>query len=342
MRSYLGLSLGLSFCLMFAVACSDDDGTGGSGGTAGTGGSAGTGGAAGEGGAGGTPAVGETIVKEISLGCGNSAPIGAQFMLGAELSVTAPAAISPSQEFDASLSGTGILPAGFLDAAQGLVLGGLKQAVLLDVKYVAQVRSGATIVGSSGDVPGVALEPDASMYSPGLTQFCTYPPTTICTTATEDDDCVVAPCKDAVILVDIPFSEDCAPGGACDDLGKLEGATSQCALNGFCVTDGLTLPLLEVTQAYMAEASGDVLFGWADEGLDNNTFDSMTNLYTIPKPPSGAGGDPLDQGFRVNAGLVVLVECVMGVDEGEDPMDAENTLVGLTPDTDLISFPIAP
>ncbi|RLB37229.1 MAG: hypothetical protein DRH30_13560, partial [Deltaproteobacteria bacterium] len=86
---------------MFAVACSDDDGTGGSGGTAGTGGSAGTGGAAGEGGAGGTPAVGETIVKEISLGCGNSAPIGAQFMLGAELSVTAPAAISPSQEFDA-------------------------------------------------------------------------------------------------------------------------------------------------------------------------------------------------------------------------------------------------
>jgi len=33
---------------------------------------------------------------------------------------------------------------------------------------------------------------------------------------------------------------------------------------------------------------------------------------------------------------------VMGVDEGEDPEDAENDLVGLTPDADLISFPIVP
>lgn len=326
MRSYLGLSLGLSLCLMFAVGCGDD----GTNNTGGTGGTAGAGGAAGEGGAGGTPGGGEE--KEISLGCANSSPLGAQSILSAVLKVTA-GPIAASQEFDASISGTATFPESFLDAAQALVPGGLKQAVVPDLKYVAQVRLGASMVGG-GD--GVALGADGTMITPGLTQFCQYPPTTTCTA---DSDCLVAPCNDPVVLVDVPTSEDCAPGGVCDGLGKATGDTSQCALNGFCVTGGLDLPLLEVTQAYMAEATGDVLFGWADQGLTNNTFDDVTNLYTIPKPNTA---DPIQQGLQVNAGLVVAIECVMGVDQGEDPEDAENTLVGLTPDADLISFPIAP
>jgi len=329
MRSYLGLSLGLSLCLMFAVGCSDD----GTSNTGGTGGTAGAGGAAGEGGAGGTPAGGETKEKEISLGCANSSPLGAQSILSAVLKVTA-GPIAASQEFDASLSGTATFPEAFLDAAQDLVPGGLKQAVVPDLKYVVQVRSGAT---GGGD--GVGLGADGANITPGLTQFCTYPPTATCTTATEDDDCIVTPCNDPVVLVDVPTSEDCAPGGVCDGLDKAGPDTSQCALNGFCVTGDLDLPLLEVTQAYMAEATGDVLFGWADQGLTNNTFDDVTNLYTIPKPNTA---DPIQQGLQVNAGLVVAIECVMGVDEGEDPEDAENDLVGLTPDADLISFPIVP
>ncbi|MBW2587322.1 MAG: hypothetical protein JRD92_10315 [Deltaproteobacteria bacterium] len=326
MRSYLGLSLGLSLCLMFAVGCGDDSTNG----TGGAGGSAGTGGAAGEGGAGGTPAGGETIMKEISLGCANSSPLGAQSILSAVLKVTA-GPIGASQEFDATLSGTATFPEAFLDAAQDLVPGGLKQAVVPDLKYIVQVRSGAT---GGGD--GVGLGADGANITPGLTQFCQYPTTTICT---QDSDCVVPPCNDPVVLVDVPTSDDCAPGGVCDGLGKAIDPTSQCELNGFCVTGDLDLPLLEVTQAYTAEATGDVLFGWADQGLTNNTFDDMTNLYTIPKPNTA---DPIQQGLQVNAGLVVAIECVMGVDEGEDPEDAENDLVGLTPDEDLISFPIAP
>ncbi len=138
-------------------------------------------------------------------------------------------------------------------------------------------------------------------------------------------------------MVDVPTSDDCAPGGECDMLGKLEGDTSQCALNDFCVTGALEVPLLEVMQDYTADAEGAVLFGWADRGLSNSTFDEMTQLYTIPKP---SAADPIEQGLQVDAGLVVSVECVMGVDEGVDPMDEENDLVGYTPDEDLISFPI--
>ena len=50
---------------------------------------------------------------------------------------------------------------------------------------------------------------------------------------------------------------------------------------------------------------------------------------------------PSEQGLLINAGgLVVAIECVMGIDQGEDPMDADNTLVGLTPDEDLVSFDV--
>ena len=80
-----------------------------------------------------------------------------------------------------------------------------------------------------------------------------------------------------------------------------------------------------------------MLFGWADQGLSNSTYDAMTMLYTIPKP---SATDPIEQGLKVDAGLVVAIECVMGVDEGEEPGNEENDLVGFTPDEDLISFPI--
>jgi hypothetical protein len=286
----------------------------------------------GEGGGGGDAGSdGTTLTEELSLGCANSSPIGAQSLLSAELAVTA-GTITGGEEFSATLAGTAGFPESFLDAAQALVPGGLSQAKVIDARYVAQVRSGATVDG--GEDPGTALAPDPAGVSPGEQRFCRYPTTTTCTS---DDDCTVPPCSDPVLVSDVPTSDDCAPDGVCDGLGKLEGETSQCALNGFCVTGGLELPLLPVMQAYTADASGAVLWGWADRGLSNNTFDEDTQLYTIPKP---VATDPIEQGLAVDAGLVVSVECVMGIDEGLDPEDPENDLVGYTPDEDLISFPI--
>ena len=80
-----------------------------------------------------------------------------------------------------------------------------------------------------------------------------------------------------------------------------------------------------------------MLFGFGDTGLDNSSFDEGTGLYTIPKPNPL---EPVEQGLAVNAGLVVVVECVMGEDLGPEPGNEDNDLVGLTPDEDLVNFAI--
>jgi len=316
-RSYVVLSLGFSLCLMFAVGCSDDPAT--------------TGGSGGNGGTGGASCTPEEQMTELSLGCSNSSPIGLQSILSADLKVAA-CEITAGQEFDAELSGTATFPEAFLDAAQPLVTGGLKQAKLTDLAYIVQLRSGATPSGADSNV---ALRADPSQLTPGEVRLCNFPADQVCT---EDSECAGMTCNvDPVIIVDVPTSEDCAPGGVCDGLMKADGETSQCALNGFCVTGPLDVPLLPVTETFTADASGAVLFGWADQGLSNSTYDEMTMLYTIPKP---SAVNPIEQGLKVDAGLVVAIECVMGVDEGEEPGNEENDLVGFTPDEDLISFPI--
>jgi hypothetical protein len=176
----------------------------------------------------------------------------------------------------------------------------------------------------------VALTADTSQLTPGEVRLCNFPSDLECT---QDSDCTGMVCEDPVVIVDVPSSDDCAPGGVCDMLGKT-GEGSQCETNGFCVTGPLDVPLLAVDQTYMAEATGPVLFGYAEADLDNSSFDMDTMLFTIPKPNSA---NPSEQGLKVDAGLTVAVECVMGVDAGEDPDNAENTLVGLTPEEDLIS-----
>jgi len=333
MRAYMIVVLSLGLTL--SAGCSDSDGgTAGSGGSAGTGGSAGAGGEggnAGSGGEGGSTG-GVTVTEEISLGCANSSPIGLQSILSAELTVTA-GPITANEEFTANVSGVATFPESFLDAAQAVILGGLRQAKLTDLQYIVQVRSGATIVDGDPDVPGVPLEADASQLTPGEVRLCNFPTDQECTANSE---CVGGICNEPVIIVDVPSSDDCSVGGVCDMLGKT-GPQSQCENNGFCVTGPLNVPLLPVDQVYMAEATGPVLFGYAEVDLDNSSYDPVTMLYTIPKPSTL---NPIEQGLQVDAGLQVSVECVMGVDEGVDPDNAENTLVGLTPDMDLISFDV--
>jgi len=271
--------------------------------------------------------------RALSLGCANSTPLGAQSVSSAVLNVAAGPVLA-SQEFDARLSGSAIFPELFLDAAQQLVLGGVRQATLMDLQYLVQVRSGATLVGGSGAVPGVSLGADVAAITPGEVRLCNFPVDQQCT---QDSDCAGLICNPPVILIDLPTSDDCAPGGICDTLGKATGPSSQCVVNGFCVTGDLDIPLAEATVTYAADPSGDVLFGWADQGLGNSTFNPGTNLFTIPKPNAF---DPIEQGLKMNVGLTIGFECVMGIDAGQDPTDPDNTLIGLTPDTDLISFPI--
>ena len=271
--------------------------------------------------------------RALSLGCANSTPIGAKSVSSAVLNVAAGPVLA-GQQFDAILSGSALLPEFYLDGVQQAISGGLRQAELEDLRYLVRVRSGATLVGGSGVVPSVALAADTVAITPGEVRLCNFPVDQECT---QGSDCLGTICNPPVVLIDLPTSDDCAPGGVCDALGKATGPTSQCVLNGFCVTGDLDIPLAETTATYTADPSGEVLFGWADRGLANSTLNPTTNLFDIPKP---SFLDPVEQGLRAEVGLTLGLECVMGIDAGEVPTNPQDRLIGLTPDADLISFPI--
>lgn len=325
------------------MGCSSSGDTG----SAGSGGS-GTAGTGGDGGAGGDAPPGGVLTKDITLGCSNNLTVDIS-ILPADLQVDS-GPITGGAEFAATLSGTVFFPVSFLDVAQSVIPGGLQTAQLLDARVIVQTRSGATETNGDGGIAGRTLVADLDTLDPGLTSFCDFSlgtcSTTTATTCADDDACpagetcvgggenvktcdqandnadgsnpaclpVVADgpfCQDPVYMVTIPTSDDCAAGGTCDALGKTGGG-SQCELNGFCVTGDLALTLEPAEQTYMADATGDVLFGWADQGLSNITFDEATGLYDIPMTSLS---NPLEQGIGVVAGtLPVQVGCVMAVD----------------------------
>lgn len=361
MRSYLSLSVLLSFCLMFVVACSDENNNGGGGDGGGNGG----------GGAGGSMGPG-VETRAITFGCSNNATAAISIIPGDLRVDVGPDPIAGGSSFTANLTGSLSLPEGFLDVAQGVIPGGVRSAELLSGQAIVQVRSGATQDG--GEAIGVILGADISQLDPGEVSLCEFSLASCSVTTTQacDDDnpcpdgetcegpfdpdtkqCDQAnnnadgsnpeclpfvadgpECQDPVVIAEVPTQDgtpnsdggctqpaplepvpdcDCSACAALDtapDTTKLE----QCELNGFCVTDGLDLQLLAVDQAYTADASGDMLFGWGDEGLSGATLDADTGIYDIEQGTV----ETLEQGIAVDAGLVVTVSCVMAVDSAGD------------------------
>ena len=269
----------------------------------------------------------EGLEKEITLGCANSTPLDEELVLRARLRVSTLSA-TPGSDFTATLSGAAFFPERYLDAVQFVLQGGVREIEVLDLRYVVQVRSGA--LG-----PDVPLGLDVASVTPGEVLTCDIPFGALCAT---DADCLngVGSCN-PVIRAEIPISEDCAPGGLCDTLGKATDPGSQCALNDFCVTGDLELPLAPAQGVYTAGSSGPVLFGWADMGLGNNTLDPNTGLYTIPKPDAFG---PIEQGSRADVALTLAFECVMAVDAGPKPGNANSRLIAYTPDDRLIAVPV--
>jgi hypothetical protein len=294
----------------------------------------------------------------VQQGCTNSVTT-AQSPFPYALSVNNVGPVFGGATFTADLDGIGIFPEFFLDAAQGVVPGGVSQAILEGFLATVQVRSGAT-------GPDVGLTADIGALVPGPTQFCTYPPSTVCTV---DGDCIVPPCQPPVNLATIPNSTDCSVGGVCDTLGK---NASQCLLNGFCVTGDLIIQLQEQTGiAYTADATGPVLWGWADTGVSGlSTCPGAPNCGTLPGRidgcydlPPAIFSNPLvvpGSGIRVNVAgaLFVAIQCAGGSDGGQcasgegclvdgDCATAPCTGVGVdddiicpTPDSALIACPV--
>jgi len=290
-----------------------------------------------------------TKSQVVTVACSNSVTTE-QWELPFELTVRS-TEINGTMPFGAELSGTAIFPEFFLDATQGAVPGGISTAIIDTVAATVQVRSGAT-------GPLVELNPDPSALTPGEQKFCNFPPDQVCATDTE---CLGQVCLPPVLLVDLPTSTDCAPGGLCRTLGK----DLQCDLNGFCISGDLPIPLAPKAQIYTADASGQVLFGWADQGVPG--------LVTCPAPapdctesfmpdgcydlPSAVYAEPAAPvGMRVNlSGLFVPLQCAGATaggicDSGEGcivdsdcatpPCTPTEDVVCPTQDAGLIAFPI--
>lgn len=267
--------------------------------------------------------------KAITLACTNSVSPGVS-ILPFDLSVDPPAIVS-TIGITAAIDGIAQFSAGFLDAAQAAVPGGVTRVNLIDLNATVHLRAG----GTGPDVT-LGSEPIAYTCAQGggacdpLNDLASVPG------SRGNTDCAPLGSFNACgRFVPVPTSFDCAPGGVCAGLGKL---ASQCVLNGFCVTGGLPLPLAGTSETYTVDASGEMRFGWDDASTGatvagDGTWTLPAAVFTAPVGPNG---------LRVNAdGLSVALECTMAV-SSNDPIYG----VGVpgksspTPDSLLLSFPI--
>jgi len=301
----------------------------------------------------------------VGVACTNSVTT-AQSPFPFTLIVDEPGGIIGGGSFDASFDGIGVFPQFFLDAAQGVVPGGVQTAELVDIVATVQVRSGAT-------GPDVPLGPDLSSITPGPIRFCNFPTDQVCTCpggtlpgdTCPEPACIGGTCNAQQVLAELPTSTDCTGGGACALVGQT-GTGSQCDLNGFCITGDLIIEFAQsAPTTYTADPSGEVLFGWADQGvpglvlcpaaapncqaafMPDGCYDLPAAVFSNPTPPIG---------IRVNAsGLFVPIQCAMAepggicasgegclddADCATPPCTPTTDVVCPTPDENLISCPI--
>jgi hypothetical protein len=216
--------------------------------------------------------------------------------------------IESGELFTAELDGVAVFDEAFLDTAQLLVSGGVKEVNLLGLNATVRVRSGATgddVALTSDESIPYECDEDRAECNPAndLPGVPGFRGNTDCQPEETSNQC-------GRFLL-LPISTDCAPGGVCAGLGK----TGQCSVNDFCITGALRLELERARGEYTADSQGNVLFGWADEGTG----------APIEGPPTFE--DPTGPvGLRLGIGpLSVALECVMAAG---------------TPGSALISFPI--
>ena len=240
--------------------------------------------------------------------------------------------------FAADLKGKAILDENFLGQGQDLIPGGFRDMLLADFQATVRVREGA-----SGNP--VVLTPESIPYECRMGGAACDPRNDLAPTGIQaNSDCQPQsksnPCGR---LVPIPTSEDCDPGGVCDELGH-RGDGSQCAKNGFCVTGPVEVPLTGEPGAYTADPSGSVQFGFDDTldtgfiileegGCNDGTWYSEVPSLDDPIGPNGMRG--------VAGGAPMALEFVMGepsrLDDGIDSCDPR---ASPTPSSNLIKFPI--
>jgi len=240
--------------------------------------------------------------------------------------------------FAADLKGKAIFNEAFLRLGQNLIPGGFRDMLYVDFQATVRVRKGASgnpVVLTPESIPyeclvgGTACDPDNDLAPTGIQGNSDCQP--------ESEN---TPCSR---LVEVPTSDDCDPGGVCDELGHT-GEESLCARNGFCVTGPVELLLTGPPASYRADSSGSVHFGFDDTpdtgfeilkegGCNDGTWSSGPPSLDDPVGPNGA---------RALLGVApVAIEFVMGeasrLDDGIDSCDPR---ASPTPDSNLVKFPI--
>lgn len=142
-------------------------------------------------------------------------------------------------------------------------------------------------------------------------------------------------------------TDDCTAGGECAKLGQAGRAGSPCDMHGFCVTHDLVIELEMYSAVYIADQSGSVLFGWADQGVDLLEEGPNRGAYALEAVRRGFEEPIVMSGLDVvvdtgqGGGQPVAFECVMGVfSRGPDGVPTIDPLVSPSPDGVLISCPI--
>jgi hypothetical protein len=262
----------------------------------------------------------------ITVGCANNVTADISF-LPYSLTVDAPGPNLSGQTVNVTYDGLAEFPEVFLDGAQPAVPGGATKVNLVEIKATTQVRSGGTFPNVTLINHPIPYECELADTGSGVQQACD-PVNDLASVpgSRGNSDCVPTgsfnPCAR---IVYVPISNDCAAGGVCDSLGK----SSQCTLNGFCVTGGLALPLQAQASSGTAGASGQILFGWYDDPAVCPP--PAGSLCTLPPAVFTNPTGPL--GVRVNAGgLSLALECNQASDA--DPNAAKS------PDSALIPFNI--
>jgi hypothetical protein len=239
--------------------------------------------------------------------------------------------------FTATLDGAIVVPALNIDAAQILIAGGFEEVNVVDAKATVHVRSGAL-----GADRILEIEPIPYLCFFGRNE---------CHRANDlegtpglrgNTDCQpVSPTNPCGRFIRLDISTDCGPDGICDALGKT-GPNSQCELNEFCLTQGIRVPLREISAQYFAYAEQDeVLFGWDDQntgatrqegGPNDGAWILVPAVYEQPTGPNG---------FRVVArGFPVAMDCTMGVGCNTCLSGTSSELAKPAPDSRLIAAPI--
>ena len=322
------------------------EGAGGASGVGGLGGAGGmTEGNVGVGGLGGAGGMAEVKPidrdpeeDEVSIVCGTSIPPDTWSRLLWELTVD-PGPIEAGAGFSARFDGAARFPESFLDTGQLVIVGGFREVLLFDVRASVVAHRGA-------DGPPAVLTLEPMKYQCALEHEDQPGVRPDCDPANDlprggpgpvrNTDCQPEgsfnPCGR---FLAIPTSDDCEVGGTCWNLHReeavslcndedfcKEAAKTQCAVNGFCVTGDIRVPLKTAVQEYVADASGEVLFGWYE--TDGGLWRLPVAAFTNPIGPTG---------FRMQVGPVaVAFECVLG--------GQELGLFGPLHFDELISFPI--